>query len=161
MATSRTFSLKSRNGCTTFRTSMYGPLPYCLPASPCITICGLHFMPAASAVSRIFKQFASALSTERHGYRPRSILKITMKRLLAPWLQLHITLQKQTHFFFASALIVPINLSLRVFLPFAFRNVPNGRPCFFSNEPTVQSDRVFLNIALPSSSLILKTTCSL
>lgn len=54
---------------------MYGPLPYCLPASSCIIICDLHFMPAASAVSRIFKQFASALSTERHGYRPRSIIK--------------------------------------------------------------------------------------
>ena len=49
-------------------------------------------------------------------------------------------------FFSPSRRMVPIFLSLRVSRPSLFRIVPGGRPCFFSNVPTVQSLRVCLAI---------------
>ena len=51
--------------------------------------------------------------------------------------------------FWASFLIVPIFLSLRVSRPSLFLIVPAGKPCFFSNVPTVQSLLVFLILIFP------------
>lgn len=51
--------------------------------------------------------------------------------------------------------IVPIFLSERVSLPFAFRIVPFGNPRVFSKVPTVQSLLVFLTLMFISPSYVL------